>query len=787
MGLTLGDILIFFRAQTSDVDAAFARIERQGATFANRIAPFMEGRFTGDTSDLQGRMGQAEGAIRGWGGRVKGFLAQSLTFPIGNALGGMAGRVKDMVLGSVIGMNASLEKSTIQFTTLMGDADKAKAHVMMLFEFAKSTPFETGPIIQASRTLETFGGAVLNNVKNLTTVGDAAAAVSEDISRVSYWYGQMYSDLQGGNPFGDSSMTLQEMGVLTPQVRMQMEAMQRSGATAAQIWDVFTKSLQRFNGAMAAQAMTWEGLTSTISDAFQLSGAAIFRPFFDLAKEALAMLAALLSTPRFAAFVTAATASMQRVGDALRGVFEAVLPLAAMVWGAVEPLLVVAWQWGSGFVEAFANGISAAISVVSDALGGLANLVTSLLEPHSPPKILPDLDTWGLKTAQVWMDGWKDADVSLFTQIGQGIASALQTAVGSGQLAEAKEIPILAQAKAALAELMTKRSSGGTFDETLLLKLKAAAGPAGQAAYDLAEAYLRVDWAGRQVAQAQEELNAVTERYDAIINPLSAELDGVRRRMQGLRDAQRLAQIDKDLATATGADREMLLLERRELALNRQISTEQTAKQQAQQTADAKLKAAEKEQKAQQDALADVEGRQKIAADSVAMAKQQVALMEQAGQAAGATAKAATGVATATAKAKNEAQKLQERVDGLVKSMSTARAKGEALVKPLRDGVARLGSGLQSLVRGSGLDKLAAGIRYVFTGVAGPEMMTMMTRGTAFATLLRTLRVHVLTFGDAARANLTSVITSFRSVFASVRDALAFLATGKMSQGLFET
>ena len=125
------------------------------------------------------------------------------------------------------------------------------------------------------------------------------------------------------------------------------------------------------------------------------------------------------------------------------------------------------------------------------------------------------------------MDGWKDADFSLFTQIGQGIASALQTAVGSGQLAETKEIPILAQAKAALAELMTKRSSGGTFNETLLLKLKAATGPAGQAVYDLADAYLRVDWAGRQVAQAQEELNAVTERYDAIINPLSAELDGV--------------------------------------------------------------------------------------------------------------------------------------------------------------------------------------------------------------------------------------------------------------------
>ena len=61
------------------------------------------------------------------------------------------------IITSSIQTNASVETATLQFKILMGDADRAKEHVKDLFEFAKATPFESGPIIEASRALRAAG------------------------------------------------------------------------------------------------------------------------------------------------------------------------------------------------------------------------------------------------------------------------------------------------------------------------------------------------------------------------------------------------------------------------------------------------------------------------------------------------------------------------------------------------------------------------------------------------------------------------------------------------------
>src|SRR5580765_2146687 len=61
-----------------------------------------------------------------------------------------------------IAFNASLETTTLQFKTLMGSADEATKHVQDLFKIGAQTPFETSEIIQASKSLEVFGGAALD-------------------------------------------------------------------------------------------------------------------------------------------------------------------------------------------------------------------------------------------------------------------------------------------------------------------------------------------------------------------------------------------------------------------------------------------------------------------------------------------------------------------------------------------------------------------------------------------------------------------------------------------------
>jgi hypothetical protein len=213
-------------------------------------------------------------------GTFAGFVgAQGILQGVGSAL--------DFVKSSAIGMNATLEKTELQFTTLMGDADKAKAHVKDLFEIAKETPFETGPIIEASRMLQTFGGEALNTRDRIVLLGDSAAATGAPIDQLGFWTGRLYAQLKGGQPFGEAAMRLQELAVMTPEARREMEALQKQGKSGEEVFRVFEKSLGKFTGAMKTQAKTWEGGVSTLKDTLNLLAADAFKPVFDSLKEGL--------------------------------------------------------------------------------------------------------------------------------------------------------------------------------------------------------------------------------------------------------------------------------------------------------------------------------------------------------------------------------------------------------------------------------------------------------------------------------------------------------------------
>lgn len=234
-------------------------------------------------SRLASSAGGLKTALASAAGAFAGFLSA-------HAVLGAVRSVMDKVGGAAIGMNATLETTTLQFTTLMGSADAARAHVQSLFEFAKKTPFETGPIIEASRMLQTFGGAALNTQSTLTLLGDAAAAVNAPINDLGFWVGRLYSNLKGGQPFGEAAMRLQELAVLSPQARQQMEALQKSGADASKVFGVFEQDLKRFTGAMEAQASTWQGVTSTFSDTVNILIGTAFAPLFEAIRDGLRQL-----------------------------------------------------------------------------------------------------------------------------------------------------------------------------------------------------------------------------------------------------------------------------------------------------------------------------------------------------------------------------------------------------------------------------------------------------------------------------------------------------------------
>src|SRR3990167_8439546 len=260
----------------------------------------LRARIDGLSSYLSG-VDQIERKTSKMGGVLKQALGTAIGFGGAQLVMGGVSKVFGMVSGSIIGMNAELETSTLQFETLFKDGDRAKKHVKSLFAFAAKTPFETGPIIAASRIMQTFGGDSLNTMENLTRVGDAAAVATQPINELGFWIGRAYSAIQNGQPFGEAAMRLQEMAVLSGATRIKMEKLSKSGASAEEVWAVFTAELDKNKGAMEKQAGTWKGLTSTISDNIRLASATAFKPLFLLMKDILGGVTTFVSSKSFSA------------------------------------------------------------------------------------------------------------------------------------------------------------------------------------------------------------------------------------------------------------------------------------------------------------------------------------------------------------------------------------------------------------------------------------------------------------------------------------------------------
>jgi hypothetical protein len=103
--------------------------------------------------------------------------------------------------------------------------------------------------------------------------------------------------IQSGKPFGEAAMRLQELAILSPKAREKMEDLQKTGATAAEVFGALQTELGKFNGAMLKQSETFGGLSSTLSDIMKLDLGYIFEPLFESTKKAMKALIAFADTP----------------------------------------------------------------------------------------------------------------------------------------------------------------------------------------------------------------------------------------------------------------------------------------------------------------------------------------------------------------------------------------------------------------------------------------------------------------------------------------------------------
>ena len=165
----------------------------------------------------------------------------------------------------------AFEKMTVQFKTLVGSMDEARAHMHMLQELGNNPPFSLEEFAAASRSMMVMTDGVLGFKKSLEIVGDAAAATGQPIQNLAHEVGRAFAIIRDGQPLTRATMGLRNMGAITPEVAAKLDELQKAGASTSEIWNTLEEHLKRFEGAMKETEETGDGLMGAIKSQWDTS------------------------------------------------------------------------------------------------------------------------------------------------------------------------------------------------------------------------------------------------------------------------------------------------------------------------------------------------------------------------------------------------------------------------------------------------------------------------------------------------------------------------------------
>lgn len=274
----------------------------------------------------------------------------------------------------------TLELIATQFQPLLGGAEAAKRRLEELFTFAASTPFQLTEIAEASRTLEVLTKGAYSSQEALRVVGDAAAVSGQSMQTVAFWVGRTYDALKSGAPIGEATARLQEMGLITGDVRRKLQASAKAGESFAVTMAILQTALKSSEGGMKELSQTLGGLESTLNDVrakFQAGFAKDFAVAEKAQVKSMINVLQILQKPAevigstfamvtkamsiFAEKVTSAIAGIKGLGNFLGNVTQLVVDLATAVLAVQFGIMVV----GIYKAIAAAGGFAAAVQAMT--------------------------------------------------------------------------------------------------------------------------------------------------------------------------------------------------------------------------------------------------------------------------------------------------------------------------------------------------------------------------------------------------------------------------------------
>jgi TP901 family phage tail tape measure protein len=289
-----------------------------------------------------------------------------------------------------------------------------------------------------------------------------------------------------------------------------------------------------------------------------------------------------------------------------------------------------AFGWGSNVGGSFADGISGSINAIIDSISAIGEALSYWLQPGSPPRIAPDIDTWGKETGEEYYKGIGQADSSSITTIGSAIyesfvtpfdaadysaidnfVSTVKTIFSNLDISDKDAITQVIGSKESFSAALSEFRLLGSISEETFKKIVDSSGVAGTQVANLTSAYFGLQAATNFVTVAQNELSKAQEKLSAIELEREEATARIRSELEKLRKEQELFDIQdqikeqKLLANAIGGDGSVQAKAKKELL---RLALEQ-------QLAEKELEFA--------DRISQAEAEVRIAEDKVNVAKQQ--------------------------------------------------------------------------------------------------------------------------------------------------------------------
>ena len=527
MAITFGDLLLFLRADTSQAERAQEDFARKSEETAAHAGGFWEHVFAHTVGEAIERV--FERAIE--------FVSEAARAWVDHAL--------------------KFDELNHRFAAYLGSLEEGKKRVEELQQIRNLGPWlDLEDIARADMLLQSFG---LRSEEAARQFGFSGRQILEIAANVATATGEsteqvvmILTNMLNGNAQRALQM-LQRLGIGSKAELDRMglvfsEAGQLLSPLPEAIHGVLTLMQEKFGGAMEAQRHSLKGMLAGIKNFVEEAGALLLTPIFERFQEQLYKLYEFLLSDEVEAAVDHFVDTVGEIADFFGDLFGA------------------AYEWGSGIVQAFAEGISGAVGWIEDALQPIAETISYWLMPGSPPRLLPDLTRWGKGAATEYMKGWAEADFDAFDKLANQVEQAITALVRAGGIPEVELIPRVLGSREAISEIIAQLRETGTVTEEVMGRLRAAMGPAADEADRLVQAMAEqmrqarlVAEAEAQVAEAEEALKRVREEVEgptSEVARLQGELKGITERLTAAQREQREAQdrvaaAQRDLAEAT--------------------------------------------------------------------------------------------------------------------------------------------------------------------------------------------------------------------------------------------